>query len=93
MQLKFKTNIPKITLTALRSLHDNQSLFDFDHPVYEEIFILNESAHIYRKREGDNHRARQMVVVTQQNAANGNLPDYTFQMLFSLKIKKQDDKI
>lgn len=33
-----------------------------------------------------------MTIVTQQNAANGNLPDYTFQMLFSVKITRQDEK-
>ena len=67
-----------ITLTTFKSLEQNATLFDFDTPINEDNFIINDTSHIYRKKINDDTSYKNIAVVTKEKAMNGDLPDFDF---------------
>lgn len=76
-----------ITLTTFKSLEQGQSLFDFDTPINEDNFIMNETSEIYRKKVADMIRYKNLMVVSKQKAMNGELPDFEYESIFKLKVE------
>ena len=60
-----------VTLTTFKSLEQGQTLFDFDTPVNEDNFIMNETSEVYRKKIVDLIRYKNITVVSKQKAMNG----------------------
>ena len=67
-----------ITLTTFKSLEHNTTLFDFDTPINEDNFIINDTSHIYRKKINDDLSYKNLSVITKEKAMNGDLPDFAF---------------
>lgn len=67
-----------IALTTFKSLDNNADLFDFDTPINENNFIINDTSHIYRKKINDDLSYNNLAVVTKKKAINGDLPDFAF---------------
>ena len=84
---------PMITLSAFKSIEENQTLFDFDTFINEENFIINSTSQIYRSKKDEYIRGKKLQVITKDNAMNGDIPDFDYEMLFSVNVKESDRKI
>lgn len=93
MSLGNASRRPIIALSAFKSIEENHNLFDFDTFINEENFVINSTSQIYRSRKDEYIRGKKLQVVTKDNALNGDIPDYDFEMLFSLKVREEDRKI
>lgn len=87
------TRRPMIALSSFKSIEENHTLFDFDTFINEDNFVINSTSQIYRSKKDEYIRGKKLQVVTKENAMNGDVPSFDFEMLFSLKVKEQDRKI
>jgi hypothetical protein len=68
---------PNLILSVFRSLQDTDSLFDFETPITEDVFVANGPAQVFRKKEGE-ARLRRTRVVGKRQALNGEMPGFDF---------------
>jgi hypothetical protein len=66
-----------LILSVFRSLQDTDSLFDFETPITEDVFVVNGPTQIFRKKDGD-PRMRRAKVVGKRQAMNGEMPGFDF---------------
>lgn len=75
-----------VTLSSFKSLEDSPSLFDFDTPINEDNFILNQTSLVYQCLQPQPYQ-KKIELVSQLHAMNGNVPDYGSKMIFSVSIE------
>lgn len=76
-----------LIVSVFYSLNDSPSLFDFNTPVTEDVYVAAGPTQIFRKREGD-HTLRRTKVVSKRQAMNGEVPAYDYEPLFNLTSPK-----
>lgn len=79
---------PMLTISSFKSVEESETLFNFDTFINDENYVVNSTSQIYRSRKQESVGGKKVQVVTKQNAMKGNLPDFNFQMLFSVNIKE-----
>jgi hypothetical protein len=82
------TQCPNLIISVFRSLTDSDSLFDFQTPITEDVFVTGGTAQIFRKRS-EQHRLRRARVVGKRQAMNGEVPGFDFEMLLNLTARKK----
>lgn len=78
---------PMLTLTTFKSTEISHTLFDFDNPLNQNNYIINSNAIVYRLKNNANAQQHNLQVVTQEDASNGDLPDFSSEMIFSISIR------
>lgn len=89
---KMNIHPEKLMISVYRPLQENEMLFDFETPITEDVFIVNSSSQIYRKKKGDNKLSKMTQVVTKEQAMNGDMPNFEYEMLLNLTAHKDQTK-
>jgi len=79
---------PMLTLSSFKSLEESNDLFDFDTFINEDNFVVNSTSHIYRNKKEEYFRGKKLQLVTKENAMSGDLPDFNYEMLFSVNVRQ-----
>lgn len=82
----------KLMISVYRPLQVNETLFDFETPITEDVFIVNSSSQIYSKKKGDSKLSKMTQVVTKEQAMNGDMPNFEYEMLLNLIAHKDQRK-